>query len=692
MNKTSFIALLFLLPLISIAQKKTFTFDQIFKGQYPSIFKPLPEVSGWVDDDHYIEVRKDDAGKESAVSVDVISGKTSPYIHPDYTDIEIPDVGKAQNVTMSPNAKYAAYTRGNNLYVIELSTKKEKAITTDGKEGILNGYASWIYYEEILGRPSHYKAFWWSPDSKSIAFMRFDERSVPQFPIYFADGQHGYLETERYPKTGDKNPEVKIGISSIIDPKTVWADFDEHKDQYFGTPEWTPANELFVQWMNRGQDSLDIYQVSKTDGSKKLVYREIQPTWISLDDVARIKFLSPGNGFILKSDKDGWENLYLHDNNGKELGKMTSGNFWGTEILHVDEKNKIILFTARQTNSARFDVYKSSFDGRKIMRLSQGDYTYDNVSVSPRGKYFIAVTSNLSTPPVMILIDNKGKVVREIANTQTATTGEYAIPDTKLMTVKSSDGLFDLPMTITYPLNFDSTKKYPVWITIYGGPDAGTVYDRWKPVGGLTQWWAQEGIIQVVMDNRSSGHFGKKGMNYIFKQLGIWEIEDYMSCAKWLKDQQWVDDSKIGITGGSFGGYVTCMALTYGADVFTHGIANYSVTDWKLYDTHYTERFMNKPEENPDGYKKTSVFSYVNKYKGVLRIVHGSTDDNVHMQNSIQLINELQDLNKSFELMIYPDQRHGIGNTKARHNLTETCRFIYKQMLGKELPKEFGKP
>ena len=326
---------------------------------------------------------------------------------------------------------------------------------------------------------------------------------------------------------------------------------------------------------------------------------------------------------------------------------------------------------------------------KKLTRLTSGEYSYDQVNLSPNGKYFTAVYSNISTAPVMVLIDNKGKVVREIVNTKTAEAQAYAIPVSKILTVKSSDGIFNLPMSITYPVNFDSTKKYPVWISIYGGPDHGTLFDRWKPVGGLTQWWAQEGIIQVVMDNRSSGHFGKKGMNYVFKKLGIWEIEDYLSCAKWLKAQPWVDGTKIGITGGSYGGYVTCMALTYGSDVFTHGIANYSVTDWQLYDSHYTERFMKTPEQNPDGYKNTSVMTYTQKYKGGLRIVHGSTDDNVHMQHSIQLIDVLQDMNKSFEFMIYPNQRHGIGNTKARHNLTETCRFIYKYMLGKELPAEF---
>lgn len=690
MNKIASITLLFVLPLFAAAQKKTFTFNQIFRGEYPSIFKQLPEVDGWADDDHYIELRDDGRGNSSYLSVDALTGKSVPYVHPDIKDEEVPEMEEAQNVTVSPDGKFAAYTRANNLYITELASKKETALTTDGSETILNGYASWVYYEEILGRSSHYKAFWWSPDSKSIAYMRFDEKDVPVFPIYFADGQHGYLETERYPKAGDKNPEVKIAITSIADRNTVWMDFDEHRDQYFGTPQWTPANNLLVQWMNRSQDSLIVYKMNKTDGSKTPVYTEHQATWISLDEDQRFKFLSAGKGVIIKSDKDGWENLYVYDDNGKEVSRITQRNFWGTEILKTDEKNKLVYFIARQTHSGRFDVFKASFDGKKITRLTTGNYCYDAVNVSPKGKYFTAIYSNVSTPPALGLFDAKGKLVREIGNSKTPALDEYALPVSKYITVKSSDGNFDLPMVITYPVNFDSTKKYPVWISVYGGPNAGTVYDRWKAAGGLTQWWAQEGMIQVMMDNRSSGHFGKKGINYIFKQMGKWELEDYMTCAKWLKSQPWVDNNKVGITGGSFGGYVTCMALTYGADVFTHGISNYPVTDWQLYDSHYTERFMRTPKENPEGYKSTSVLTYVDKYKGGLRLVHGSTDDNVHMQNTIQLVDALQDAGKSFELMIYPNQRHGIGSSKARHNLKETCRFIYRYMLGKELPKEFN--
>jgi dipeptidyl-peptidase 4 len=695
--------LLLLLAGTLTAQKKSFSYDQLFKTPAAlTISKPLPAIRGWADDEHYIEIQKDATGKTTAMSVDVKTGKATVYtgaVNPEpratmgtatpdpSAPVKYPD---AKNITSSPDGKWVAFTRqDHNLYITEVATKKEIQLTKDGSEHILNGYASWVYYEEILGRASRYKAFWWSPDSKRICYMRFDDSQVPVFPIYVIDGQHGYLEEEHYPKAGDKNPEVKIGVASVDHATTTWADFNAKDDQYFGAPFWTPGGELWVQWMNRGQDNLKIYHVDLANGSKKEVYDEKQSTWIDLDESSRIEFLASGKGFILKSDKDGWENLYLYDMTGKLLNQVTNGNFWGTSVVKVDEKAKTIYFRARRENSARFDFYKAGLDGKGLTRLSFGAFSFDQVSLSPNAKYFIATYSNLSTPATTALVDMKGKVIRELGNSKGADFDAYNMPKTELVRVKSEDGLFDLPVTITYPVNFDPNKKYPILVSVYGGPNAGTVYDRWRPVGGIAQWWAQEGIIQVSFDNRSSGHFGKKGLNFIHRQLGKWEIEDYMTCARWLKKQSYVDGSKICITGGSFGGYMTCMALTYGADVFTHGIANSSVTDWQFYDTHYTERFMDTPKENPEGYKITSVMTYADKYKGLLRIVHGTSDDNVHMQNSTTLINKLQDLKKHFELMIYPGERHGIGGLKGAHNRTEAYQFYYTNLLNKPIPKEF---
>jgi dipeptidyl-peptidase-4 len=685
---------LLLIAYTTRAQKKNYTFDQVFKNGETNVAKQLPVVKGWADDTHYLLVQKDADGKMATTMVDVKTGKSVPYPDMDMSQLQ-PSVNITGgiNITFSPDKKWAAFTKkDNNLYLFNVADGKETQLTTDGSSTVLNGYSSWVYYEEILGRATRYKAFWWSEDSKHICFMRFDESQVPVFPIYVAEGQHGYLENTRYPKAGDKNPEVKIGIASVEPGAIVWADFNAQDDQYFGQPAWSPDGQLWVQWMNRKQNNLKFYSINLTDGSKKEVYDETQPTWIDLDESERITFLPTGKGCIVKSDKDGWENLYHYDNNGQLKNAITTGNFWGTSIIKIDAKANVVYFKARKENSARFDLYKAGLDGKGLTRLSFGDYSHDLISVSPNGNYFITGYSNLNTPPALALVDAKGKVIREVASSKGSEFNDYNLPKSELKYVTSADGLFELPVLITYPINFDPAKKYPVLISIYGGPNAGTVYDRWRPTGSPAQWWAQEGMIQVAFDNRSSGHFGKKGLNYIFRQLGKYEIEDFMACGRWLKRQPWVDSNKLCITGGSFGGYMTCMALTYGADVFPYGIANSSVTDWQFYDTHYTERFMNTPQDNPEGYKNTSVLTYANKYKGLLRIVHGTSDDNVHMQNSIVLINKLEDLKKHFECMIYPGERHGITGLKGVHNRYEAYKFYYQYLLEKPMPAAFWAP
>ena len=599
------------------------------------------------------------------------------------------DVAEEKNPTLSPDGNYVGYTKNNNLYTLSLATKKEVAMTNDGATGILNGYASWVYFEEIFGRPTQYRAFWWSPDSKYISFMRFDERKVPMFPIYNSEGQHGFVEETRYPKAGDQNPTVKIGWTTPDGGSITWADFNEMEDQYFGWPIWNPNNNaMWLSWMDRGQNNLKIYELNMTTGAKKPVYTEYQKTWIDLEDRngGRINFIPNNKGYIAQADVSGWNHLYMYDMEGKLQYPITNGKFTVLGIRQIDEKNKTIYFTARGIeSSARIDLYSIGFDGKNQKRLTVGDYNNAQVYLAPDAKNFITLYSNVQTPTTLALINVQKKTVEVLGTATPANYDATKLAKTELIRIKSADGLFELPALVTWPKNMDPNKKYPLLVSIYGGPNAGTVMDSWSS-NPTKEAWAQEGLIQVAFDHRASGHFGKEGVNYMYRDLGHWEMEDYMTMAKWFIANGQADPTKIAITGFSYGGYMSAYALTYGASVFTHAMAGGSVTAWELYDSHYTERFMDTPAENPEGYKSGNVMTHLKNFKGVLQLVHGTMDDNVHMQNSIQLLSALQDQGKQVEFMLYPGGRHGWGGAKGKHFNDLKNQFIYKHLLEKAMP------
>jgi dipeptidyl-peptidase-4 len=599
------------------------------------------------------------------------------------------DVGEEKNPTLSPDGNYVGYTKNNNLYTLSLATKKEVAITYDGATGILNGYASWVYFEEIFGRSTQYRAFWWSPDSKYISFMRFDERKVPMFPIYNSEGQHGFVEETRYPKAGDQNPTVKIGWTTPDGGSITWADFNEMEDQYFGWPIWNPNNNtMWLSWMDRGQNNLKIYELNMTTGAKKPVYTEYQKTWIDLEDRngGRINFIPNNKGYIAQADVSGWNHLYMYDMEGKLQYPITNGKFTVLGIRQIDEKNKTIYFTARGIeSSARIDLYSIGFDGKNQKRLTVGDYNNAQVYLAPDAKNFVTLYSNVQTPTTLALINAQKKTVEVLGTASPANYDATKLAKTELIRIKSADGLFELPALVTWPKNMDPNKKYPLLVSIYGGPNAGTVMDSWSS-NPTKEAWAQEGLIQVAFDHRASGHFGKEGVNYMYRDLGHWEMEDYMTMAKWFIANGQADPTKIAMTGFSYGGYMSTYALTYGASVFTHAMAGGSVTAWELYDSHYTERFMDTPAENPEGYKSGNVMTHLKNFKGVLQLVHGTMDDNVHMQNSIQLLSALQDQGKQVEFMLYPGGRHGWGGAKGKHFNDLKNQFIYKHLLEKAMP------
>jgi len=695
-----------LLPLSVQAQKMPIDPAILQKGGVPQdFFQSLPNTQ-WVDHEQLrissqgqaslLNVRtgqstpitRETRGGEGHKTLRIIQNDlymVTPTGQERLTHDDLPE----QNPMFSPDSNYVAYTKGNNLYVYSLKAKSEKQLTHDGSKTILNGYATWVYWEEIYGRATQFRAYWWSPDSKKIAYMRFDEGKTPMFPLYSSVGQHGHIEETRYPKAGDPNPTARLGFISPEGGQTVWADFNENEEQYFGWPKWlSDGSGLIVQWINRGNDHLVIYNVHPAQGSKKKIYEEKQDTWISIDEAEeRLHLLESSREMLIVSDKSGWKQLYRYSLDGTFKNQVTNGEFTITDVYGIDPKTSTVYFQARGLeNSARFDLYKVGLDGKNLKRLTFGDYSHRNIFPSPDFKYFVTSYSNLHTPTMLAVIDNNGKVVKELGSMKGKEFDRYALAKTELIRVKSDDGLYDLPMVITYPNNYQPGKRYPVLISIYGGPDAGTVFDQWNWTPAR-EWLATEGLVQVAFDHRASGHFGKKGLNYLHRNLGEWEIRDYSTMAKYLIDQGIADPERIGITGFSYGGYITCLALTKGADVFTHGMAGGSVTDWKYYDSAYTERFMDTPQENPEGYKKGSVLTYVDRYKGFLQIAHGAMDDNVHMQNSIQLINDLQEAKKEFEFMVYPEARHGFGGNKGLHYQNLKNRFIYKHLLRKEMPE-----
>jgi dipeptidyl-peptidase-4 len=680
------------------------------------------EFSGWLDDENYL-ISKTNEENQATFKVNAKTGEETIYQQEASLSSSLPDGirlrrggvayaedGKAmvinndndlyyfkegasklrqltannqeeRNPTFSPDGKKIAFTRNHDLYVIFLETGLEKRLTNDGSDLIYNGWASWVYYEEILGRGSRYKAFYWSPDSERIAYLRFDDSPVPEFPIYHhigGDGVHGMLEETRYPKSGDPNPIVKLGMVEVENGITTWVDTDE-KLEYTAWIFWTPdASELIFQQLNRDQNHLVINAANPETGVRRQLYQETQTTWVEFFE--EIYFLKENNGFILRSNVDGWYNLYHYDMQGKLVKKITDFDWRVTDVVMIDEENNRIFFKGMGENDpTESHFFVVNMNGKKLKQLTKGAGTH-SVSLSEKGTYFVDEFSSYNNPGETKLYQTDGTQLKVLSKIEKNPNEEAGLT-VEAFTIKTSDG-FDLPAFWVLPPNFDKAKKYPVIFSIYGGPDAGTVSNRFQNYSWNQLY--QKGVIRITVDHRASGKFGKKGLDYMHRNLGKWEMNDYIEAVKWLREQPFIDSTRIGIQGGSYGGYMAAMALTYGADYFTHGVASASVTDWRLYDNVYTERYMDEPKDNQEGYDFGSVMTHADKLKGALLIIHGTIDDNVHLQNSIQLISELQEKGKDFEMMLYPGGRHGWGGAKGMHSYNLGQKFWEKHFFANQ--------
>jgi dipeptidyl-peptidase-4 len=465
-------------------------------------------------------------------------------------------------------------------------------------------------------------------------------------------------------------------VVQVQSGSTVWVGTNEKADHYLAFPFWSQdSRQLFFQWMNRGQDRLLIYAADPATGAFKTVYEEQQDEWVDFFNNSVV--LENGKGFILRSDKSGWSHLYHHDLSGKLKSVLTTGEWSVKSISRVDERNGVVYFLADKSASTEMQLCRVGLNGRDL-RVVTPEAGVHSVQMSTAGSFIIDTYSTIQQPSRMVLRSKDGKVIRSLGDAATAALAEYALGKAELIKIPTSDGM-QLPAIWVLPPDLAPGKKYPVLFSVYGGPGGRDVSNSFPRMS--SHYLAQNGVIYFSVDHRGSGHFGKKGETRMHRHLGKWEMNDYIAAVQWLRKQPFVDSTRVAITGGSYGGYVTCLALTYAADYFTHGIAEFSVTDYRLYDSIYTERYMDTPQENPTGYDSTSVMKWVDRYKGLLRITHGTMDDNVHMQNTIQLIDKLQDANKHFELMIYPNGRHGYGFPKFRHAGEETMRFWFQNLL-----------
>jgi len=594
------------------------------------------------------------------------------------TDDEVPEI----NTRFSPDGNKIAYTKNKDLYVYDLMASKEIRLTSDASERVYNGYAAWVYMEEILGRGSRYAAFWWAPDGNKIAYLRTDETDLPLFTLNRldeADGVHGLIEATPYPKPGDPNPKVKMGIADIASAKTVWVKTDYETDQYIAWPFWTPdSKKLAIQVINRDQNDITIILANASTGDFKQIYNESRKSWVEFFE--DIYVMNNGSGFIVRSYRNDWENLYYYAWDGKMIAQLTDFNFRVTGIDRVDEDLKTVWFSATGQESTDKQAFRVGLDGQNLLQLTSGPGNH-NINISPMGNYYIDTWNSIVSAGSMIAMDKRGKVIREVYKFEQPVFDPSKNSKTEMVKIMTTDGLFNMPATVTYPVNFNPANKYPVIFAIYGGPNSENISNRWP--GNNPSWNSMNGIITFSVDHRGSGQFGKKGLDYLYRNLGKWEILDYSDAVKWLRTKPFVDSERIGITGSSYGGYMTCLALTKGADFWTHGFASSSVTDWRLYDNVYTERFMDTPLDNPEGYKDGSVLTFVENYKGKLFFTHGDMDDNVHFQNSIYLISRLEDAGKTFQFMLYPGGRHGWGGAKSTHSRNEANNFWLTNFFGK---------
>jgi dipeptidyl-peptidase-4 len=584
---------------------------------------------------------------------------------------------QVQQPTFSPDGTKIGFAKENNLFIYDIASQKTTQVTFDGKKNsIINGITDWVYEEEL----AFVRAYDWSADSKKLAFIRFDETEVPEFSmnIYKKD-LYPTVETFKYPKAGEKNSEVSLFVYDVAANNSKAIDLSNYKDFYIARMKWTnDANVLSAQILNRHQDNLDLLFIDGTTAISKVVLNEKDKAYIDVTD--NLTFLKD-NSFIWTSEKDGFNHIYLYDKTGKLKNQITKGNWEVTAFYGFDEKNKTIYYQSVENGSTIRDVYKIGLDGKNKLKLSQQVGT-NSATFSPNFQFFINSFSSSSQPTINTLNStNDGKQIQSIIDNKTLAekVKKYNLPTKEFFELTTEKGN-KLNAWMIKPTDFDSNKKYPVFMYQYSGPGSQQVDNKWNTANDY--WFmmlAQQGYIVACVDGRGTGFKGAAFKKCTQNQLGKLEVEDQIDAAKVIGNYSYVDKTRIGIFGWSYGGFMSSNCLFKGADVFKMAIAVAPVTNWRFYDSIYTERYLQTPQENASGYDDNSPINYVSKLKGNFLLIHGTADDNVHVQNSMQMIEALVQANKQFDWAIYPDKNHGIYGGKTRIQLYNKMTTFIKE-------------
>lgn len=587
------------------------------------------------------------------------------------------DKGKQRLATFSPKGDKVAFVRDNNIFVKDLVTDKEEQITKDGVVNkIINGNPDWVYEEEF----GFTKAFDWSPDGIKIAFMRFDESRVKEysFPVYGETYPENYKY--KYPKPGEENSVVSVWIYNTDKKNTVKVDVGKITDQYIPRIKWTSdANTLSVIRMNRHQNKSEVLLANSETGNTKVILTDENKYYI--DKTLDLTFLKD-NRFISISEADGYKHLYLYDINGKLINRITQGNWEVTALNGINEKEGIVYYNSCEVSPMDRSIYSVKLDGTNKRKICErnGYYITD---YSKDCKYAFINYSNANSPGEIWLQKSSGEVISMLKENKKfkELIEEKKFIKKEFFTFKTSDGL-DLNGWIMKPAQPEAEKKYPVLMFVYGGPGSQQVLDAYTRADYIWyQMLVKKGYIIACVDNRGTGGRGEEFGKCTYMHIGTKDVGDQIEAAKYLGSLDFVDKDRIGIWGWSGGGYFTLMCLAKGADVFKTGIAVAPVTDWKYYDDIYTERFMRTPKENPDGYKEGSVINYVSQFKNKFLIIHGTADDNVHYQNTMDFLNEMITANKYYDMLVYPNRNHFMLGPNMRYHLYKNMtEFIYRNL------------